>query len=117
MRALSPKGLAQVTSQIMEFNKQLEGATMKTELQLLTDEQLLTEIKRQWYEIGLLEFEALVEHEEWTVATDYMASDIEQHIERLEKEYKSRGFELPNRAEYVAQFEPDEDEPYDGQPG
>lgn len=81
---------------------------MKTELQLLTDEQLLTEIKRQWYEIGRIEYEHSQYGEEPTTANDYMTSDIEEHIERLEKEYKGRGFELPNRAVYVAQFTPDE---------
>lgn len=81
---------------------------MKTELQLLTDEQLLTEIKRQWYEIGRIEYEHWQDGKEPTVAYDYMTSDIEQHIETLEREYKGRGLELPNRAEYVAGFMPDE---------
>lgn len=83
---------------------------MKTELQLLTDEQLLDEIKRQWTEKDQWDYELnqLPEEEAFTPANDYMGSDIEQHIEALEKEYKSRGFELPDRYEYIAQFMPDE---------
>lgn len=84
----------------------------RTELELLTDVQLLEEIKRQWYEKGAWDRELmqLPENEAFTPANDYMSSDIEQHIEALEKEYKSRGFELPNRYEYIAQFMPDEEE-------
>lgn len=79
---------------------------MKTELQLLTDEQLLEEIKRQWYHKGQWDYELnqMDEEEAFSPANDYMGSDIEQHIEALEREYKSRGFELPDRYEYVAQF-------------
>ena len=84
---------------------------MKTELQLLTDEQLLVEIKRQWYEIAAIEYEVIQEGNGWSPADDYMTSDIEQHIESLEREYKSRGLELPDRWAYVTQFEPDEAEP------
>lgn len=85
---------------------------MKTELQLLTDEQLLKEIKLKWYEKGAWDYELSLmdEQEAFSPANDYMGSDIEQHIEWLEKEYKSRGLELPDRWEYVARFMPrDED--------
>ena len=47
---------------------------MKTELQHLTDEQLLEEIKRQWYEKGHWDYELnqLPEEEAFTPANDYM---------------------------------------------
>lgn len=82
---------------------------MKTELELLTDKQLLTEIKRQWYEIASIEWDASEHDEKLSIADDYMMSDIEEHIDTLEKEYKSRGLELPDRGEYVAQFTPDDE--------
>lgn len=83
---------------------------MKTELQLLTDEQLLEEIKCQWYNKELFDYELnqLPEEQAFTPANDYMDSDIEQHIEALEREYKSRGLELPDRYEYVGEFMPDD---------
>lgn len=71
--------------------------------QLLTDEQLLNEIKRQWYEKGLFDYENEQE-ENSSPAVDYMGDDIEQHINDLEREYMSRGLVLPNRWEYVAEF-------------
>ncbi len=85
---------------------------MKTEFSLLTDEQLLDGIKRQWYDKGLWDYELnqLPEEQAFSPANDYMGSDIEQHIEALEREYKSRGLELPNRYEYVGEFMPDETE-------
>jgi hypothetical protein len=86
---------------------------MKTELQHLTDVQLLEEIKRQWYEKSAWDYELnqMDEAEAFSPANDYLSSDIEQHIERLEREYTSRGLELPDRWAYVAQFESDEEEP------
>lgn len=85
---------------------------MRTELEFLTNEQLLAEIKRLWYEKGQWDYEwSLLDKEEaFTPANDYMSDDMEQHIDRLENEYKTRGLELPDREEYVAQFMPtDED--------
>jgi len=77
----------------------------KVEFQLLTDEQLLKEIKRQWYEKDTWDYELnqLPEKEAFSPANDYMGSGMEQHIEALEKEYKSRGLELPDRYD-VAQY-------------
>lgn len=85
---------------------------MKTELQILTDEQLLEEIKRQWYEKGAWDRELQQKYktmDRLSLHDEYFSSDVEQHIDALEREYKSRGFELPDRWAYVAQFMPDED--------
>lgn len=85
---------------------------MKTEFELLTDEQLLEEIKRQWYDKGMWDHEKFQQYgyHPWSIADDYFSGDVEEHIEALEREYTSRGFELPKRNEYVAQFLPDESE-------
>jgi hypothetical protein len=78
----------------------------------LTDEQLLEEIKRRWYDKGAWDYEKLQQYgsRHMSVADDYFSSDVEEHIDELEREYKSRGLELPDRWEYVNQFMPDPDE-------
>lgn len=81
---------------------------MKYELQLLSETQLLKEIQKLWYYIGQIEYEHNQENEEYSISDDYMMSDIEHRIEALEKEYTGRGFKLPNRAEFVAQFDDNE---------
>lgn len=76
----------------------------------LSDEELLIEIKRQWYELGLFEYQRSQEEGEESLHWDYMSMDIEEHIDKLEQEYKDRGLELPDRDEYIAQFMPDDEE-------
>lgn len=78
----------------------------------MTDTELLEEIKRQWYEKDLFDYELrqMDEREAFSPANDYLGSDIEEHISKLELEYKSRGLELPDRWEYVNQFSGSDDD-------
>lgn len=70
-------------------------------LDFLTDEQLLEEIKRQWDEKRRFDYELMQmdEKEFSSPANDYLGSDIEEHIAKLEQEYIKRGRELPSRDE------------------
>lgn len=76
----------------------------------MTDEELLQAIKKAWYEISAYEYEIAQEGDYYTVADEYMLSDQEEWLERLEKAYKARGLVLPDRWEYVSQFETSDDE-------
>jgi hypothetical protein len=78
----------------------------KIELDHLTNEQLIEEIKRQWVDKAQDDYDRQAHGEATGPAYDYMSSDIEQHIEWLVAEAKSRGLELPERYAYVAQFLP-----------
>jgi hypothetical protein len=93
------------------FSDKPNGRYIMAEFQHLTDEQLLEEIKRQRYDKGTWDYEMLGKYgsSQLSLADDYFSSDVEEHIYRLEQEYKSRGFELPDRWEYVAQFRPDDE--------
>lgn len=77
----------------------------RTGVQFLTDEQLLAEIKRQWYDFGLHEWEIEQEGGEgMSLHDEYLLSDWGEEINRLECEYLSRGLVLPDRWQYVSQF-------------
>jgi hypothetical protein len=70
---------------------------MKTEEQLLTDEKLLSEIIRLRSEIDSIRDDHFLHDIEYSIADDYLMSDAEAHIDKLEKEYKRRGLKLPER--------------------
>jgi len=68
----------------------------------MTDQELIESIKRGWIEYYCAEQEAWEDQfDRISVADEYMLSDWDEWLDRMEKAARARGLSLPARDDYI----------------